>query len=431
MQMMESEEKIIVGLDIGTTKICAVVGKQNQYGKLEVMGLGRSISEGVIQGIVTNLDKTVRAIKEAVTQSADQSNTTIGIVNVGITGHHISSSVHYDSVFRNSKEEVITSNEANSLTQNMYRIVVPPGCNIIHVMPQNYTVDGQRGIKDPVGMTGSRLEASFNVITAKTEQISNINKCVRKADLEIDQLMLQPIASSLSVLSDDEKEAGVCLVDIGGGTTDIAIFVDGIVRHTSVVPLGGQIITSDIKEGCRVLENQAEDLKVGHGNALPENASLQDFVSIPGLKNRPAKEISRRNLALIIHARLKDIIECVHCAVLASGYKDKLGAGLVITGGGALLSGIQQIFEYMLGLECRIGYPNEHLGRSKLDEIKSPVYATALGLVLSAFRSIDERDMPYISKESDRRQQKPKNFFKNILHKAKDILLENFDDKME
>ena len=427
------EDKIIAGLDIGTTKVCVVVGRETQYGKLEVMGIGKAPSYGVIGGIVTNIDKTVQSIKQALTEATKTSGTKIGIVNVGIAGQHIRSSVHRGSIIRSSREDVITIDDTDRLTQDMYKIVVPPGCDIIHVMPQDYMVDYQSAIKDPIGMPGSRLEADFNIITAQTHAITHINKCIRLAGLEVEHLILEPLASSLSALGEDEKEAGICLVDVGGGTTDMAIFYDSIIRHTAVIPFGGNIVTSDVKQGCALLEAQAEQLKVRFGTSVADEASPLEVVSIPGLRNRPPKEISVRKLAHIIQARMEEIIEMVHAEIITSGYQDKLSAGLVITGGGALLRDVQQLFSYMTGYDTRLGYPNEYLGKSKTEEAKSPMYATAIGLVLSGFKAIDDRENRYMTKKSktSKKTKKEHNFFRNIINKTKDILLDDLDQKMD
>jgi cell division protein FtsA len=429
------EDKIIVGLDIGTTKICAIVGRKNEYGKLEILGMGKAVSDGVIRGIVTNIDKTVHAIEKAVNEASEQSGIDIRVVNVGIAGQHIKSAVHHGSITRDTDDE-ITVEDINRLTYDMYRIVIPPGSEIIHVMPQDYIVDYEDGIKDPVGMSGVKLEADFHIITAQTNAINNINKCIRRAGLEIENLILEPLASSLSVLSDEEKEAGVCLVDIGGGTTDIAIFYDNIIRHTAVIPFGGNIITSDIKQGCMVMEHQAELLKTKFGKAIAEEASENEIVSIPGLRNRAPKEISLKNLAHVIESRMEEIIEMVHTEVITSGYHKKLAAGIVVTGGGSQLVNVQQLFEYMVGLDSRIGYPNEHLGKSKVDEAKSPMYATSVGLVLSGFRALDFREDHYMSRKT-KRVNKSKDvkqgarFFQNILEKTKGLLSDDFDDEKD
>lgn len=427
------EDKIIVGLDIGTTKICAVVGRKNEYGKLEVLGMGKAVSDGVIRGIVTNIDKTVNAIQRAIEEAEELAGININIVNVGIAGQHIKSSIHHGSITRSTKDDEITVADVNKLTEDMYRIVIPPGSEIIHVMPQDYIVDYEDGIRDPVGMSGVKLEADFHVITAQTNAINNINKCIRRAGLEVENLILEPLASSLSVLSEEEKEAGVCLVDIGGGTTDIAIFYDNIIRHTAVIPFGGNIITSDIKQGCMVMSHQAELLKTKFGRAIAEEASPNEIVSIPGLRNRPPKEISIKNLAHIIEARMQEIIELVHTEIITSGYEQKLAGGIVVTGGGALLTNLKQLFEYMTGMDTRIGFPNEHLGKSKVEMVKSPMFSTTIGLVLSGYKAIDERENRYNEvRNQDEIRHKTfgggSDFFKKIVDKTKGLLIDDLND---
>jgi cell division protein FtsA len=428
------EDKIIVGLDIGTTKICVVVGQKNEFGKLEVLGMGKAVSDGVIRGIVTNIDKTVSAIKRAIEEAEEQAGIDINIVNVGIAGQHIKSSIQHGSITRPSKDDEITVSDVNKLTNDMYRIVIPPGSEIIHVMPQDYIVDYEDGIRDPVGMSGVKLEADFHVITAQTNAINNINKCVLRAGLEIENLILEPLASSLSVLSEEEKEAGVCLVDIGGGTTDIAIFYDNIIRHTAVIPFGGNIITSDIKQGCMVMSHQAELLKTKFGRAISEEASPNEIVSIPGLRNRAPKEISVKNLAHIIEARMDEIIEMVHTEIITAGYDQKLAGGIVVTGGGALLTNLKQLFEYMTGMDTRVGYPNEHLGKSKVEMVKSPMFATTIGLVLSGYRALDDRENRYnevknVTNGKHKTFSGGSDFFKKILDKTKGLLIDDLDGK--
>ncbi len=421
-------EKIIVGLDIGTTKICAIVGRKNEFGKLEVLGMGKAESDGVIRGIVTNIDKTVYAIEKAIKEAEETSQINIGVVNVGIAGQHIKSSIHHGSITRQAVNDEITIEDVNRLTSDMYRIVIPPGSQIIHVMPQDYTVDYESGIKDPVGMSGVKLEADFHVITAQTNAINNINKCIKRAGLEIENLILEPLASSMAVLSDEEKEAGVCLIDIGGGTTDIAIFHENIIRHTAVTPFGGNIITADIKQGCMVMQHQAELLKTKFGKAIGEEASPNEIVSIPGIRNRAPKEISIKNLANIIQARMEEILELAHTEIITSGYMGRLAGGIVITGGGSQLSNLKQLVEYMTGMDARIGYPNEHLGKSKMDMVKSPMYATTVGLVLSGFRALDERDERYLVKANTEGRKKPeKDIFSKILKKTKSLLTDDLE----
>ena len=430
------QEKIVVGLDIGTTKICAIVGRKNDFGKLEVLGMGKAECEGVIKGIVTNIDKTVFAIEKAIKEASDMSGIDVGIVNVGIAGQHIRSSIHHGGITRNTKDDEISIEDVNRLTEDMYRIVIPPGSEIIHVMPQDYMVDYEEGIKDPVGMSGVKLEADFHIITAQTSAINNINKCVRRGNLEIEDLILEPLASSLAVLSEEEKEAGVCLIDIGGGTTDVAIFYDNIIRHTAVIPFGGNILTTDIQHGLMVMAKQAEQLKTRFGKAIAEEASPNEIVSIPGIRNRTAKEISVKNLSHIIQARMEEIIEMAHGEIINSGFENRLAGGIVITGGGAQLSCLKQLVEYMTGMDTRIGYPNEHLGKGKIEAVKSPMYATAVGLVLSGFRSLDEREERYKEALATKGKGKVRkgassDFFTNILNKTKGLLIDDLDGKNE
>jgi len=431
-------DKIVVGLDIGTTKICVMVGRKNEYGKLDVLGMGKSVSDGVVKGKVINIEKTIVAIKKAVEEAEEISGIDIKVVNVGIAGQHIKSSIHRGSITRQDRDEEITVEDVNRLTNDMHRMVIPAGNQIIHVMPQVYTVDYDDGIKDPVGMTGVRLEADFHVITADINSINNIQKCVKRAGLDIENMILEPLASSLAVLSDEEKEAGVCLIDIGGGTTDIAIFHENIIRHTGVIPFGGNIITSDIKEGCMVMQQQAELLKTKFGKAIALEANENEIVSIPGLRNRPPKEISVKNLAHIVEARMEEIIDLAHAEILNSGYDGKLAGGIVITGGGSQLHSVRQLVEYQSGMDARIGYPNEHLGKSKLEQVKSPMFATAVGLVLVGYRSLDERENRYQEVKAknqnmfNNERQKPGkregDFFSKIINKTKSLLIDDFDD---
>ncbi|SFA90612.1 cell division protein FtsA [Algoriphagus aquimarinus] len=432
---MENKE-LIVGLDIGTTKICVIVGRKNEYGKLEVLGMGKAVSDGVDRGVVTNIDKTVHAIEKAVEEASEMANVDIVDVIVGIAGQHIQSKIQSGSIMRQPTDDEITIEDVRRLSSEMENILIPPGNTIIHVMPQDYTVDYEGGIKDPVGMSGTRLEADFHIITAQTTAINNINRCVRRAELVSKQLILEPLASSLSVLSDDEKEAGVCLIDIGGGTTDIAIFYENIIRHTAVIPLGGNIITKDIKEGCMVMQNQAELLKTKFGKAITEEANPNEIVSIPGLRNRAPKEISIRNLASIIQARMEEIIEIVQNEIMQSGHYKKLAGGIVLTGGGSQLQFISQLFEYMTGLDTRIGYPNEHLGKSVIEEVKSPMYATSVGLVLAGFKALDDRDQGYTNRTANGKTVKkvksmdinPKDIFDKIAGRLKGILSDDIGD---
>ncbi|RYE20423.1 MAG: cell division protein FtsA, partial [Sphingobacteriales bacterium] len=281
------------------------------------------------------------------------------------------------------------------LIEDMYNLVMPPGEEIIHVLPQEFTVDNEPGVKDPVGMAGVRLEANFHIISGQVTAIKNIVKCVNKAQLESSELILEPLASSESVLSDEEKEAGVVLVDIGGGTTDVAIFHEGIIRHTAVIPFGGNSVTEDIREGCSVMRNIAEQLKVRFGSALADENKENEIVCVPGLRGREPKEISVKNLAFVIQARMEEIVEHVYYEIKSSGYEKKLIAGIVITGGGAQLKHLTQLVEFVTGLDCRVGYPNEHLAKNDVlpkntyEELQSPTFATGIGLLIKGIQKME------------------------------------------
>lgn len=326
-----STSDIVVGLDIGTTKIVCMVGRKNEYGKIEILGMGKSESVGVTRGVVSNIDKTVESIKTAVAEAEAQSGVDIRVVNVGIAGQHIKSLQHRGEKIRHTYEDEISQEDIDGLIDDMYKLVTLPGEEIIHVLPQEYIVDNEQGIKDPIGMAGVRLEANFHIITGQVTAAKNIYKCVEKAGLQVADLILEPLASSEAVLSKEEKEAGIALIDIGGGTTDIAIFHEEIIRHTAVIPFGGNIVTEDIKEGCTIIKSQAELLKVKFGSSLANENQENEIVSIPGLRGRAPKEISVKNLANIIQARMEEIIENVYFEVKNSGFEKKLIGGIVIT----------------------------------------------------------------------------------------------------
>ncbi len=413
---------IIVGLDIGTTKICAIVGRRNEYGKIEIMGMGKSVSTGVNRGVVINIDRTVEAIEKAVAEASEASSVQIKSVIAGIAGQHIQSLQHRGMITRTNPSVEITREDTDRLTDDMYKLAMRPGYAIVHVLPQEYTVDDESGIKDPIGMSGVRLEASFHIITGQTTAAQNIERCVKKSNLEVTDMVLEPIASSLAVLGEDEKEAGIALVDIGGGTTDIAIFYDGIIRHTAVIPFGGNIITEDIREGVNVMRPQAELLKIKFGSASPNDVSSNEIVSIPGLRGREPKEISLLILSKIIHARLIEIIDLVHHEIKISGFEKKL-VGIVLTGGGSLLKNIIPVFELRTGLDVRIGTPNEYLSKST-SEIKSPMYATAIGLVIQGLNDAEAKQK-HSPVDKTKTKANKAGFFDSIIKKSKDYFLDN------
>jgi len=380
---------IVVGLDIGTTKIACIVGRKDEHGKIEILGIGKSESQGVNRGVVANIDKTVNAIRTAVEEAESKTGIEIKFVNVGIAGQHIRSLQHRGIYTRDSLDDEISKEDVRNLIRDMHKLTMLPGVEIIHVLPQEYIVDNEQGIKDPVGMSGIRLEANFHIITGQIAAAKNIHRCAFKAGLTVTELVLEPLASAAAVLSNDEKEAGVVLVDIGGGTTDIAIFQDDIIRHTAVIPFGGNIITEDIKEGCTIIKHQAELLKVKFGSALATEAKDNEIVSIPGLRGREPREISLKNLAHIIQARMEEIIENVYFEIRNSGYEKKL-IGIVLTGGGSNLRHLPQLMEYVTGLDVRIGHPNEHLAAENPEEVVSPIFSTGVGLVLKGWDFMED-----------------------------------------
>jgi len=330
--------KIAVGLDIGTTKIVAIIGRKNEYGKVEVVGYGRSKSVGVKRGVVTNITQTIQSIQQAVEEAEASSGIKIKEVTVGIAGQHIRSLHHSDYITRPNSEVVINAEDIERLTSQVYKLGMMPGEEIIHVIPQEFKVDSEPNVTEPIGMYGGRLEANFHVVVGQVASIRNIGSCITSSGLKLANITLEPLASADAVLSAEEKEAGVALIDIGGGTTDLAIFKDGIIRHTAVIPFGGNVITNDIKEGCAIIEKQAELLKVKFGSAWPAENKDSEIVSIPGLRGREPKEITLKNLSKIIHARITEIIEQVFQEIKKYGHDTKQGrliAGIVITGGGA------------------------------------------------------------------------------------------------
>ncbi|GAK76428.1 MULTISPECIES: cell division protein FtsA [Nonlabens] len=436
-------QEYAVGLDIGTTKIVAMIGRKNEYGKLEILGVGRSKSLGVHRGVVNNITQTIQSIQQAVDQAEAVSGIKIKEVTVGIAGQHIRSLQHSDYITRGNSEEVIDQSDIDTLCGQVHKLVMLPGEEIIHVLPQEYKIDGQSEIKEPVGMYGGRLEANFHVVVGQVASIKNIYRCVKSADLDLKKITLEPLASADAVLSQEEKEAGVALIDIGGGTTDLAIFKDGIIRHTAVIPQGGNIITEDIKAGCSIIEKQAELLKTKFGSAWPGENKENEIVSIPGLRGREPKEITLKNLSKIIHARVIEILENVFVEIKNYGHDDpkkQLIAGVVLTGGGSQLKHIKQLAEYVTGMPSRIGYPNEHLAGDSDAESTSPVFATAVGLVMKGLEDgylnskleeqpveeveeepvveVDEIEQP----EPEVQESKKRGFFENWTTKLKDFL---------
>jgi len=432
--------KIIAGLDIGTSKICIVIGTQSQYDeqKLEVLGIGMSEADGVVRGMIVNVDKAAASIQRALQAAEEDSGVSIHVVNVNIAGKHLQAACHHGSLTRDSLDQEIRVGDIHKLTSDMYRIVTPPGTEMIHAMPQEYTIDYEIVTEDPVGMSGIKLEANFHIITAKTHAIQSIHKCIKKAGIEAELIMASPLASSLAVLSDEEKKAGICLVDCGASLIHLVIFVDSIVRHMAIIPLGGNNITADIQQGCMVMDHQAELLKIKFGSLESKSLATPSLVTVPGLRNRSVKQILTPNLALIMQARVEEILEFIHEEILYSGLYEKLVAGIVVTGGCANLLGIKDLIQKMLGLDTRIGIPDEYLEQGSRKELCNPMYASAVGLTLSGFKNLDYREAYYqgaqtndldLSHRNQKKEKKKIFSFSNIITKTKSFLVDDYDSK--
>lgn len=384
---MNSEQPIIVGLDIGTTKIAVIAGRKNEFGKLEILGFGKANSNGVKHGQVLNIDETIKAIKVAMDNCLSiNPGLALKDVYVGIAGHHIKSLQTRGDIVRENEEEEITQDEVDILVSKQYKTYIPAGDQIIDVIPQEYTVDNLSNIVKPIGYSGVKLGANFHIITGDKNAIRNINRSVEKAGLRTKDLVLQPLASSAAVMAQEDLEAGVAIVDIGGGTTDLAVFSEGVLRHTAVIPFAGENITNDIKTGLGVLKSQAEQMKTQFGSALANEAKANAYITIPGLRGMPAKEISVKNLANIIQARMSEILDFVTYHLKQIGMDNRqLNGGIVLTGGGSQLKHIIQLTEYVTGMPARIGLPNEHLAAGHIEELAKPTYSTCLGLILKGY----------------------------------------------
>ena len=429
-ELLPQPHDVVVALDIGTTKVCCLAGRRDNHGKLEIVGIGKVESVGVLRGVVSNIEKTVNAIREAVEIAERQSGMKFRAVHVGIAGQHIKSLQHRGILTRESDHTEIARRDIDRLVNDMFKLVLPPGDKIIHVFPQEFTVDSEQGITDPVGMCGVRLEANFHIITGQITAVNNIYRCIEKTGLKVADLTLEPIASSDATLSEEEKQAGVALVDIGGGTTDITVFHEGIIRHTAVIPFGGNVITADIKEGCTVMQPQAEKLKVKFGSALANEVFDNRIITIPGLKGRDHKEISEKNLARIIQARMEEVLDYVLWEIRRSGYERKLIGGIVLTGGGSLLANTDKLTEFHTGMSCRIGVPVEQLAHGYHERVSSPIFSTAIGLLLRGLNDLDpakvvEEEPKSTVKEEPKEpsnvsEEKGASWFDNVFKKTKE-----------
>lgn len=391
--MNKNENPIIVGLDIGTTKVVAIAGRKNDFGKIEIIGFGRAESNGVSHGVVLNLDQCITSIKKAI-DNLHENNPNLDVHNVyvGIAGQHIKSIPSRGDRVRTSSEQIITKEEIEMLMSDQRKTHIPAGDEIIDIIPTEFSVDNIANIpeRSVIGMNGTKFGANFHIITGDKTAIKNIQRCVESADLYTKDLVLQPLASASAVLADDDLEAGVAIVDIGGGTTDMAVFVDGILQHTAVIPFAGTNITNDIKNGLGVLKAQAEQLKVQFGSAIAEEASGNQYISIPGLKGLPARNLSTKTLSNIIQARMEEILEYVVYHLKQHDLDKKLHGGIILTGGGSSLKHLKQLTEFKTGLNTRIGYPTEHLSGGYDEVLNNPMYSTCIGLILKGYLDLEK-----------------------------------------
>ncbi len=373
-------ENIIVGLDIGTTKVCAVVAAKDENGRVNILGIGRSVSEGITRGVVTHIDRTTNAISTAVSEAQAQAGVAIRSVIVGIAGDHIQSFQSRGVIAISGPEHEVTQSDIDRLIEDTKRVALPSDRKIIHVIPQEFIIDGQDGVYDPLGMSGVRMEANVHIITGLVSAAQNIYKCVQRAGLEVSDMVLEPLASSYAVLDDEEKEVGIALLDVGGGTTDLAVFEERTIRHTAVIGIAGRKVTDDIRKALGVLNDQAERLKMEQGFAfLPAVVDNQPIV-LPGVGGRAPIEIDKKLLAQIIQPRMEEIFEIAALEIKRSGYSKHLSGGVVLTGGGALIKGTADLAREVLGMPVKIGIPSGFSG-GLLREIENPAYSTAVGLV--------------------------------------------------
>lgn len=426
--MNNIEAPIIVGLDIGTTKIAAIAGRKNEHGKLEILGFGRANSNGVQHGQVLNIELTVKAINEALANCYKSNpDSEINEVYIGIAGHHIKSLQTRGDIVRQDSEIEISRAEIEILIENQRKTFIPAGDQIIDVIPQDFHVDNILNIKDPVGYNGVKVGANFHIITGDKNAIRNIDRAVTRSGLTTKDLVLQPLASAGAVMSDVDLEAGVVILDIGGGTSDIAVFHDGILKHTAVIPFGGENITNDIKQGLGVLKAQAEAMKVQFGSALADQANANAYITIPGIRGMAPKEISVKNLSQIIQARMQEILDFVVYNLKVVGLDNKsLNGGVILTGGGSQLKHLIQLTEYATGLNARIGLPIEHLAPNHIEELKKPMYSTCLGLILKGYNDYEKRYKEFT--EQYKKIPVPKEFKEEVIETEQNEVTEKVID---
>ncbi len=383
----QNENELIVGLDIGTSKVVAIVGEVDSEGEIKIIGVGSHGSHGLKKGVVVNIESTVSAIQRAVEEAELVADCQVHSVYVGIAGSHIKSLNSHGMVAIKDKREV-TDGDVERVVDAASAVAIPAEQKVLHILPQEYIIDKQEGIKQPVGMAGIRLDARVHLVTAAESAIQNIEKCVRRCGLEVDDIILEQLASSYAVLTDDEKELGVCMVDIGGGTTDIAVFTEGSIRHSAVIPIAGDQVTNDIAVALRTPTQNAEEIKLEHACALRQLASPDDMLEVPGVGDRPAKKLSRHTLASVVEPRYEELMNLIKVELEAAGYLEMLGAGVVLTGGSSKMQGVVELAEEVFHVPVRLGTP---LGvKGLVDSVRNPIYATGVGLLKYGVNSRQE-----------------------------------------
>ena len=374
----KSDRNLIVGLDIGTSKVAAIVGELNEDGDIEVIGIGSHPSRGLKKGVVVNLETTVQSIQRAIEEAELMAGCQIHSVYAGIAGSHISSMNSHGIVAIKDKE--VTQSDVDRVIDSARAVAIPADQKILHILPQEFVIDRQEGIKEPIGMSGIRLEARVHIVTGAVSAAQNIVKCIRRCGLEVEDIILEQLASCAAVLTDDEKDLGVCLVDIGGGTTDIAIFTDGAIRHTAVIPIAGDQVTNDIAVALRTPTQHAEEIKIKHACALTQLAKLEDTIDVPSIGDRPTRQISKLNLAEIVEPRYEELLLLVQAELRRSGFEDMIAAGIVLSGGSAQVEGLVELAEEIFHMPVRVGIPQYVSGLN--DVVRNPIYATGVGLLL-------------------------------------------------
>lgn len=374
----KGDENLVVGLDIGTSKVLAIVGEVSATGEVQVIGVGHHPSRGMKKGVVVNIESTVQSIQRAIEEAELMAGCQIQSVYAGIAGSHIRSINSHGTVAIKDKE--VGTNDVDRVIESARALAIPADQKVLHVLPQEFIIDGQEGIREPIGMSGVRLEAKVHIVTGAVSAAQNIVKCVRRCGLEVDDIILEQLASSLSVLTEDEKELGVCMVDIGGGTTDISVFTEGAIRHTAVIPIAGDQVTNDIAVALRTPTQHAEDIKKKYGCALTQIASSDESIEVPSVGERPPRKLARQTLAEVIEPRIEELYGLILAELRRSGFEDLIGSGIVLTGGSAKMEGMIDLAEEVFHMPVRLGIPQGVGGLSGV--VHNPIYATGVGLVL-------------------------------------------------